>query len=66
MKIMTKYQKHLDMWAKYCLDNYQHKTLLIEAEIASLENEFATGMALYKQAIDSARDYRYSNLTMLD
>jgi histidine kinase len=42
-------------WAKACPENFQHKYLLLAAEIARLQRRKAKAMALYQQAVDSAR-----------
>jgi diguanylate cyclase (GGDEF)-like protein len=41
-------------WADGCPDNFRHKALLIEAELARVRGDDAGAMDLYAQAIDAA------------
>jgi diguanylate cyclase (GGDEF)-like protein len=41
-------------WAEGCAANFQHKALLIEAELARVRHDDAKAMDLYAQAIDAA------------
>lgn len=41
-------------WALGCAENFQHKTLLIEAELARVRGDDASAMDLYAQAIEAA------------
>ncbi len=46
-------------WAKHCPSNYQHKFLLIQAEIARICQQNYQAMELYDQAIASAAENNY-------
>ncbi|MGD8190701.1 helix-turn-helix transcriptional regulator [Brevibacillus ginsengisoli] len=55
-------QNHLQFkkWSEYSLDNYSHKLLLIEAEMARLTNDDGKAIQLYEQAIRSAMENDYA------
>ncbi|HPZ22026.1 MAG TPA: AAA family ATPase [Bacillota bacterium] len=46
-------------WAKSCPENFQHKYLLLAAETARLKKRKVKAMALFQQAVDSARQSGY-------
>ncbi|HLL55478.1 MAG TPA: ATP-binding protein, partial [Myxococcaceae bacterium] len=46
-------------WAVHCKGNFEHRHLLMSAELARLEGEHARAEDLYEQAIDAAHDSRY-------
>ncbi len=52
---ITANQKQMRIWADNCPENYEHKYLLITAEMARLEGKNLEAMDLYDQAIDSAK-----------
>lgn len=58
---VEKIQARMKVWADNCKANFLHKYLLIEAEKARVAGEDIRAMALYDQAIESARDYNYLN-----
>lgn len=55
----------LQTWAHHCPENYQHRQLLLEAEIARNAGDWQNAMALYKQAIELAARYGYTQLQAL-
>lgn len=48
-------QRQMKIWADNCPENYLHKYLLIEAELANLRNENWQAMELYNKAIMEAK-----------
>jgi len=60
--LFDKYLAKLKLWAEACPANYEHKYLLIEAELARI-NQQGVGdiLSLYEQAISSANHYNYPN-----
>jgi predicted ATPase/signal transduction histidine kinase/tRNA A-37 threonylcarbamoyl transferase component Bud32 len=48
-------QKQMKIWADHCPENFSHKYLLVEAEIARISDKALEAMDLYDQAIASAR-----------
>ena len=44
-------QKKIGKWARQMPDNFEHKYLLIEAGLASLENSFEKAMILFNSSI---------------
>ncbi|MEW9899935.1 diguanylate cyclase [Chitinivorax sp. PXF-14] len=46
-------------WAQGCRDNFEHKQLLLAAEIARVEGAPDTAMARYTEAIDAAKQAGY-------
>ena len=48
-------------WAIVCPDNFKHKHLLIQAEIARLQNRKHEAIDLYNKAIESALEFNYAN-----
>ena len=59
LKKVATNQKQMKMWAENCPDNYQHKYLLIEAEIARLSGKDWEAMAGYENSIASAKQYGF-------
>ena len=47
------------MWAASCPENFLHKKLLIEAELARLDGQLGDSLKLYEQAIDEAREHGF-------
>ena len=47
-------QRQLKRWAESCPDNFLHKSLLVEAEVAKLEGEWLRAAELYDRAIEEA------------
>ncbi len=52
-------QKQMKIWADYCPENFLHKYLLVEAEIARISDKPLEAMDLYDQAITSARENEF-------
>jgi PAS domain S-box-containing protein len=48
-------------WAVVCPDNFKHKHLLIQAEIARLQDRKQEAIGLYNQALESALEFNYAN-----
>jgi PAS domain S-box-containing protein len=47
--------QQLEVWAKYCPENFGNRAALVGAEIARIEGRDTDAMALYEEAILSAR-----------
>jgi PAS domain S-box-containing protein len=47
-------RKRLDIWARYCPENFGNRAALVAAEIARIEGHDLDAMRLYEQAIRSA------------
>jgi len=53
-------QKQMKIWADNCPDNFRHKYLLVEAEIARISGKpLEITLALYEQAIISAKENEF-------
>ncbi|MEG4059233.1 MULTISPECIES: serine/threonine-protein kinase PknK, partial [unclassified Microcoleus] len=52
-------QEKMKIWANNCPENYLHKYLLVEAEIARVAGKDLEAMDLYDKAIASARENDY-------
>ncbi|NVK25331.1 MAG: AAA family ATPase, partial [Gammaproteobacteria bacterium] len=48
-----------ELWQADCIDNFEHKTLLLKAELAALNGEHQQAQSLYSKAIQSAQDADY-------
>ncbi|RNB87070.1 GAF domain-containing protein [Brevibacillus fluminis] len=46
-------------WAKHCAENYEHKVLLLEAELARLSQKDGMAMQMYEKAIRLAEAHGY-------
>lgn len=62
---ISKQQETLKVLAENCPENWQHKYLLVEAELAAHRKEPFKAMELYRQAIDLARLHRFRPLQAL-
>ncbi len=49
----------LDVWAKHCPANYEHKKLLAQAEVARLHGDNESARQLYDQSIQAAHDGQF-------
>jgi diguanylate cyclase (GGDEF)-like protein/PAS domain S-box-containing protein len=58
MKLQTN-QRQMKIWMDNCPENFQHKYLLIAAEMARLNGDELEALALYKQAIESAEQNHF-------
>ncbi|MGB0562601.1 MAG: ATP-binding protein, partial [Spirulinaceae cyanobacterium] len=54
-------QKTMQLWAQNCPENFEHKDLLVQAEIAHVHGEFQTAFGLYDAAISSAQTNDFIN-----
>ncbi|MEZ0372477.1 MAG: AAA family ATPase, partial [Candidatus Sericytochromatia bacterium] len=54
-------QVNMKLWADHGPGNYLHKYLLVEAETARVLGQTDQAIALYEQAIETARNNRYLN-----
>ena len=54
LKQLAKNQKQMRIWADNCPENFLHKYLLVEAEIARISGNELEAMDLYDQAINAA------------
>lgn len=59
VKRLKKNERQLKKWTVSCKDNFQHKYLLVAAEIARLQNKKSEAMLLYDKAISSAQKYGF-------
>ncbi|GAB4133587.1 MAG: AAA family ATPase [Cyanobacteria bacterium J069] len=59
LKTILKNQKLMRLWAKHSPDNFEHKRLLIDAEIARLQGKPAEALPLYQSAIAAAQAAGY-------
>ncbi|BAB73981.1 trifunctional serine/threonine-protein kinase/ATP-binding protein/sensor histidine kinase [Anabaena sp. FACHB-709] len=53
-------QKLMKLWADNSPENFLHKYLLVEAEIARISGQYLEAMNLYDQAIKSAQEYEFT------
>ncbi|MGB6334669.1 MAG: protein kinase [Thermoanaerobaculia bacterium] len=53
---LDKKRKLMKKWADVCPENFHHKLLLMEAERARLEGDWAAARRLYQGAVTSARE----------
>src|SRR5262249_46766042 len=51
---LTAHQKHLEVWAENCPENFENRSALVGAEIARIEGRELEAMRLYERAIRSA------------
>ncbi len=49
-----KLAKQIKQWADFCPQNYEHKYLIVAAEIARVSGDVNSAMSLYDRAIESA------------
>jgi predicted ATPase len=53
---LKKKLKLMKKWASYCQDNFKHKQLLMEAELARISRKSPDALRLYEEAEASARE----------
>lgn len=53
-------QMKMKNWAKNCPANFEHKYLLVEAELARLDGKHKKAVSLYEKAIRSAQENRFT------
>lgn len=57
--VLQENQEKMKLWADNCPENFLHKYLLIEAEMARIDNQDMAALDLYDRAISSAREQNY-------
>ncbi len=57
--LIASHLQRLERWAASSPENFLHKKLLIEAEVAGLENRVADALALYETAVGQAREHGF-------
>ncbi|MCT7982405.1 AAA family ATPase [Laspinema sp. A4] len=63
--ILNQNRKNLKLWAETGKENFLHKYLLVEAEIARISDHPLEAMELYDQAIASAQEQGYLQIEAL-
>lgn len=63
--ILQQNQEHLKCWMENCPSNFQHKYLLVEAEIARIQQKDELAMLFYEQAIGLAHDHGFTQVEAL-
>jgi predicted ATPase len=58
-RTLNKKLKLMKKWASFCPENFAHKQLLMEAEIARTEGEGSKAQRLYEKAVTSAREAEF-------
>ncbi|MBU1169964.1 MAG: AAA family ATPase [Proteobacteria bacterium] len=53
-------QMKMKTWANHCPENFEHKYLLVEAEIARIKGHHKKAVDLFNAAIKSARENKYT------
>ena len=56
---LNKKLKLMKKWASFCPENFAHKQLLMEAELARTEGEGSKAQGLYEKAVTSAREAKF-------
>ncbi|WP_459195427.1 diguanylate cyclase [Wukongibacter baidiensis] len=59
LSILKRNQKKMKKWAKNCPENFLHKYLIVEAEIARIEDKEQRAVMLYNQGIKVAYENEY-------
>jgi predicted ATPase/GAF domain-containing protein/anti-anti-sigma regulatory factor len=59
MAMIAARQAEVERWAELCPDNYAHKHLLIQAEVARISGRDMDALVLYDKSIDAARKYEF-------
>lgn len=57
--VLLRKHRQMKQWAQHCPANFEHKYLLISAEMARLRRQDQRAALLYDQAIRSARTHRF-------
>jgi predicted ATPase/signal transduction histidine kinase/CheY-like chemotaxis protein/HPt (histidine-containing phosphotransfer) domain-containing protein len=57
--VLLKKQRQLKQWAKHCSANFEHKYLLVAAEIARIRRQNQKAAIFYEQAILSAKAHHF-------
>ncbi len=53
--LLEQHQTQMKLWADHCPINFQHKYLLVAAEMARITQQFEDAVHLYDQAIEAAK-----------
>jgi predicted ATPase len=53
---LDKKMKLMKKWASFCPENFAHKQILMEAEVARIKKEDSKAQRLYEEAVTSARE----------
>jgi hypothetical protein len=59
LRDLDKKLKLMKKWAGFCPQNFAHKQLLMEAELARTRNESSKAQHLYKEAVTSAHEAEF-------
>lgn len=59
LSILKRNQRKMKKWAKNCPENFLHKYLLVEAEIARIEGKDQRAIMIYNQGIKAAYENEY-------
>ncbi|MEO5356860.1 MAG: response regulator [Nitrospirae bacterium YQR-1] len=59
METIKSNQRQMEMWVGNCGENFRHKYLIVEAEIARVESRIREAMNLYDEAIQSAMENNF-------
>jgi PAS domain S-box-containing protein len=59
LETLSANQEQMKTWADNCPENFRHKYLLVEAELAAIRGETEAAMDRYDQAIASAREHGF-------
>jgi tetratricopeptide (TPR) repeat protein len=59
LKKINENQTKMKIWAGRCPENFLHKYLLVEAELAFMNGDVASAMDFYKKSIESAAEQGY-------
>ena len=58
---IASHRQQLEVWARYCPENFENRLLLVAAEIARIEGRDPDAMRLYEQAVHSSRENGFVN-----
>jgi predicted ATPase/class 3 adenylate cyclase len=64
-RALRRCDRRLRRWASYAPDNFEHMSLLLRAEIASLDHSAQDAGRLYESAIKSARKHGFTHIEAL-
>ncbi|MEW6056351.1 MAG: AAA family ATPase [Bdellovibrionota bacterium] len=59
LRLLNYYLSKLRLWSENCPENFAHKLLLVEAEVARMRDKPEQAQRLYEAAIDSAFENNY-------
>ncbi|HKA60421.1 MAG TPA: sigma 54-interacting transcriptional regulator, partial [Gemmatimonadales bacterium] len=61
LEAIAAHHRQLEVWARYCPENFENRALLVAGEIARVEGRDSDAARLYEQAIGSARASGFVN-----